>query len=49
MFFIHGKYMCEGVGEDLRHGAWHVNIQVGMCILLHECVCFPLHVHLGEE
>ena len=21
VFFIHGKYMCEGVGEDSRHGA----------------------------
>ena len=24
--FIHGKCMCEGVGEDSRHGAWHVDI-----------------------
>ena len=25
-FFIHGKCMCEGVGKDSRHGAWHVVI-----------------------
>ena len=25
-FFIHGKCMCEGVGEESRHGAWHVDI-----------------------
>ena len=31
--------MCEGVGEDSRHGAWHVDIRVGMCIILLECVC----------
>ena len=30
--------MCEGVGEDLRHGAWHVDIRVGTCIFLLECV-----------
>ena len=36
-FFIHGKCMCEGVDEDLRHGVWHVVIRVGMCIILLEC------------
>ena len=31
--------MYEGVGEASRHGAWHVDIRVGMCIfLLDECV-----------
>ena len=30
--------MCEGVGEDSRHGTWHVDIRVGMCIFLIECV-----------
>ena len=44
-FFIHGKCMCEGVGEDSRHGVWHVNIRVGTCIILLECLCFLLHVH----
>ena len=33
------KCMCEGVGEDSRHGTGHVDIRVGMCILLLECVC----------
>ena len=33
------KCMCEGVGEDSRHGAGHVGIRVGMCILVLECVC----------
>ena len=36
--FIHGKCMCEGVGEDSRHGAWHVDIHVEMCIFLLEYV-----------
>ena len=27
--FIHGISMCEGVGEDSRHGIGHVDIQVG--------------------
>ena len=31
--------MREGVGEDLRHRAWHVDIRVGTCILSLECVC----------
>ena len=31
--------MCEGVGEDSRHGAGHVDIRVGMSIFLLECVC----------
>ena len=32
--FIHGISMCEGVGEDLRHGIRNVDIQVGSCIFL---------------
>ena len=31
--------MCEGVGEDLRHGIGHVDIQVGSCIYLSVIVC----------
>ena len=31
--------MCEGVGEDSRHGTEHIDIQVGMCIDLLECLC----------
>ena len=34
--------MCDGVGDDSRHGAWHVDIRVGMCILLLECVCVAI-------
>ena len=26
--------MCEGVGEDSRHGIGHVDIQAGSCIFL---------------
>ena len=29
-----GLGMCEGVGEDSRHGFGHVDIQVGSCICL---------------
>ena len=31
--------MYEGVGEDSRHRVSHVDIRVGTCILLLECVC----------
>ena len=41
--------MCEGVGEDSRHGTGHVGIQVGIYIILLECVWFPMHEHLGGE
>ena len=37
-FFIHGKGMCERVSEDLRHGAWNVDIHVEMFIFLLEWV-----------
>ena len=50
--FIHGKCMWEGVGEDSRHGALHVDIYVETCIfLLNVCgrVNMALHVHLGGE
>ena len=30
--------MCEGVGEDSRHGIGHVDIQVGSCIYLNVIV-----------
>ena len=45
---IHGISMCEGVGEDSRHRIGHVDIRVGIMNSL-ECVCFPLHEHLGGE
>ena len=41
--------MCEGIGEDSRHEMRHVDIQVGIRIILLECVWLPLHEHLGEE
>ena len=41
--------MCEGVGEDSRHEMGHVDIQVGICIILLECVWLPLYEHLGGE
>ena len=50
--FIHDKYMCEGVDEDSRHGAWHVDIHVEMCMFylnVGGCVNMALHVHLGGE
>ena len=40
--------MCEGVGDDSRHGIGHVDIRVGIMNSF-ECVCFPLHEHLGRE
>ena len=44
--------MCEGVGEDSRHGAWHVDAHVETCIFLlnvYGCVNMALPVHLGGE
>ena len=35
---IDGKCMCEGVDEDSRHGAWHVDIHVEMYMFLLEWV-----------
>ena len=34
IFLTFGLGMCEGVGEDSRHGIGHVDIQVGSCIFL---------------
>ena len=40
VFFIYDKCNCEGVNEDTRDGAWHVNIHVEMCMFyLNVCVC----------
>ena len=41
--------MCEVVSEDSRHGTWYVDIRVGMCIILLECVWLSLHKHLGGK
>ena len=40
--------MCERVHEDSRHEIWHADILVGIMNSL-ECVCLPLHGHLGGE
>ena len=37
-----GLGMCEGVGEDSRHGIGHVDIQVGSCIYLSVIVCHDM-------
>ena len=37
-----GLGMCEGVGEDSRHGIRHVDIQVGSCIFLSVIVCHDM-------
>ena len=34
-----GLGICEGVGEDSRHGFGHVNIRVGSCNCLDVIVC----------
>ena len=44
VFLTFGLGMCEGVGEDSRHGIGHVDIQVGSCIrlnvfMLNHCMC----------
>ena len=37
-----GLGMCEGVGEDSRHGIRRVDIQVGSCIYLSVIVCHDM-------
>ena len=39
VFLAFGLGMCEGVGEDSRHGIGHVDIQVGSCIFWSVIVC----------
>ena len=34
IFLTFSLGMCDGVGEDSRHGIGHVDIQVGSCICL---------------
>ena len=38
-----GLGMCEGVGEDSRHGIGHVDIQVGSCIFLSVFGCHDMY------
>ena len=42
VFLAFGLGMCEGVGEDSRHGIGHVDIQVGSCIYLSVFVCHDM-------
>ena len=37
-----GLGMCEGVGEDSRHGIENVDIQVGSCIYLSVIFCHDM-------
>ena len=41
--------MCEGVGEDSRHGFEHVDIQVGSCIYLSEIGCHDMCTSVGSN
>ena len=41
--------MCEGVGEDSRHGIGHVDIQVGSCICLSVIVCHDMCTQVGSN
>ena len=38
IFRIHSLGKCEGIGEDLRHGNGHLDIQVGSRIYLNVCL-----------
>ena len=41
--------MCEGAGEDLRHGIGHVDIQVGSCICLSVIVFHDMYTYVGSN
>ena len=42
-----GLGMCEGVGEESRHGFGHVDIQVGSCICLSVIVAMTCALRWG--
>ena len=42
VFLAFGLGMCEGVGEDSRHGIGHVDIRVGSCICLSVFGCHDM-------
>ena len=42
IFLTFGLGMCEGLGEDSRHGIGHVNIQVGSCICFNVFGCHDM-------
>ena len=41
--------MCEGVGEDSRHGIGHIDIQVGSCICLSVIVFHDMCTYVGSN
>ena len=41
--------MCEGVGDDSRHGIGHVDIQVGSCICLNVFGCHHMYTLVGSN
>ena len=43
IFLTFGLGMCEGVGEDSRHGIGYVDIQVGSCICLNVLGCHYMY------
>ena len=44
-----GLCMCEGVGEDSRHGIGHVDIQVGSCIYLSVIIFHDMCTLVGSN
>ena len=42
-----GLGICEGVGEDSRHGIGHVDIRVGSCNCLNVIVCHACALRWG--
>ena len=47
VFLSFGLGMCEGVGEDSRHGIGHVDIQVGSCSCLNVIVAMTCALRWG--
>ena len=45
-----GICICEGVGEDSRSGAWHVDNHIETCMFhMNVCEFMTLHMHLGGK
>ena len=45
-----GICICEGVGEDLRYRAWHVdNHRETSMFYMNVCDFMALHMHLGGK
>ena len=41
--------MCEGVGDDSRHGIGHIDIQVRSCVCLSMIVCHDMCTWVGSN